>query len=123
MTKDLPPINWITKGTHNASDADISVKVSPKGTVSIYFRNNAKEKVTETGYALFGTFQLRLYFRAASKADGYLIRKNNKSCANESIHLQNPAVANQLRGFAGDYDLLTDAERGMYYVDRMKKKS
>lgn len=110
------------KGHRGPSDMDLTISTSENGGGYTYFtvRNNMHEQISpETNcfvYAISGT---RIYFKEASRADGYAFTRN--SASDRRYVSFGGTLHHKLYEFCkdknGDYEIVYDAMYKLYFVE------
>ena len=121
----LPEIDWFSKKRNNnrGKTADITIsKIKGNNNterVNFIFRNKCEEKLTKTGYLQFGTIGKRIYFKEATREEGFKVTHSTKDGPNKYIK----SLDVSLFDFIGDYELLKDETMyiGMYYIEKIEE--
>lgn len=100
------------------SDADVSITKLKCGGISLVFRNNCYQKISNTAYIALGVTAHRIYFVDGFSNPGRYRLGINKGCLkNRYTRIDTKENATMLYPFIGNYDLQTDVD-GARYVDR-----
>ena len=121
---------WITKSkAYTLSSKDIVLTISKEGTAKngthraargcVYFHNKSGERISKTGYVMFGIDGNRLYFCEADKISGFkLTVQNSENCCAQAT---DKMLVDWISKHIGEYSLNQDSKSGLYYVEDIKQ--
>lgn len=122
-------IEWFSKkkcyGERTSEDIVLSIAkggISPNGKVRpervvVHFHNKSAERITKTGFVVFGIEGDWLYFREAESGEGFKITTSSHNSSIGTSQCQDPHFAEWARNRRSGYSLHKDAVDGMYYIE------
>ena len=121
---------WITKKKSYLKESDdIVITLTAAGVtkegkprerrVCIHFHNKSAQRITKTGYVMFGLDGDRLYFCEADNISGYKITMKEKY-DNGTAQISDTTLMNWVAPRRGAYSLHQDARSGLYYIQVIK---
>ncbi len=127
----MQELNWLGKmRSHSRSDSkdcDVVLSVSKEANAYkegectiIAFKNRSYAKITQKEHMVIAVLGTRLYFKEASRAEGYKLSTFNKD--RTACHMKvNPQVLKLTDVEIGRYTLEWDKNVGCYYIDVANK--
>lgn len=122
-------IEWFSKkkcyGTRTSEDIVLSLakggistngKIRPERVV-VHFHNKSAERITSTGFVVFGIEGDYLYFREAESGEGFKITTGLRNATIGTSQCQEPHFVEWARNRRSGYSLHKDENNGMYYIE------